>query len=99
MAQNFAVMIYPPIGAANNVSYTGTSTSAQDTGASTIKIMLSATTLCHIRFGDSGVGSAVATDYPIQPNVDYVFDIGPGSRYFTVIRDATSGTLYWVKVA
>mgnify|MGYP000959800095 CR=1 FL=1 len=97
MAQNFAVMSYGPR-AGTAVSVSAASTSAQDLGAGTTRVVISSTTLCHIIFGDSSVAAAQSTDYPLQPNTDYVFDIAPFCRYFRVIRDSASGTLTWAVV-
>lgn len=97
MAQNFAVMVFGPT-AGTQVSVAATSTTAQSVVGQT-RIVISSTTLCHIIFGASNVAAAQATDYPLQPVTDYVFDVTPGRDYFRVIRDAADGTLTWAPTA
>lgn len=92
------VKIYGPQ-AGNNVSVTGTSTSAQNLGADTQRILLKVGEAAYIRFGTSSVGAAVSTDYLLEADKDYVFDVAPFCQYFRVLRVASDSTLYWAKVA
>ena len=97
VSQNFAVMVFGPK-AGTQVSVAAASTSAQSVIGQT-KIVISCTTLCHIIFGGTTVAAAQSTDYPLQPNTDYVFDVTPGRDHFRVIRDSADGTLIWAPAA
>lgn len=94
---NAAVMVFGPL-AGTQVSVTSTSTAAQSLAGKT-RVVISCTTLCHIIFGGTTVAAAQSTDYPLQPNTDYVFDIVSGRDNFRVIRDSADGTLTWASVA
>lgn len=83
----------------NPVSITGTSTGAQDLGASTVRIIMKTTVKTHIRFGESAVGAATTNDYPLEADCDYVFDVHVGSRFFRAIRASSDGTLIWAVIA
>jgi hypothetical protein len=83
--------------AGNSVSITGTSTAAQNLG-SVLRIVITSTTKTHIRFGASDVGAAVTTDFPLEANQPYTFDVAPGRQYFRAIRASADGTLIWAQV-
>lgn len=92
------VKIYGP-GAGTSVAFSGTSTAAQDLGDQTQRVMITVSGTARVRFGDASVPAAVSTDQALFASQNYVFDVSPGTRYFTVIQDAASGTLIWAKVA
>lgn len=94
-----AVAVTAPIGAPTTTAFTSTSTAAIDLGNGTVRVIMQATEACYIRFGESDVGAALTSDWPINADVPYVFDINPGNRYFRVIRASTDGNLVWALCA
>lgn len=92
------VQIYGP-GPGTQLTVTGTSSAAQDLGEGTVRIVIKCAETSCIRFGTATVGAAVTTDFPLEADKDYVFDVSPGTRYFRVIQLSTGGLLTWAKVA
>lgn len=99
--------------AAQSVAITGTSTTAQATGAPTgvigvggayITFIFLPTTApttptdtVHLRFGDASVGAAVVADMPLPPGIYVSWWCGPGMSHFRAIQTTTGGILYWWK--
>lgn len=56
-----------------------------------------ATTLCHVKFGDSGVGAATTADLVLGPWVTRRY-VEPSVTHLRVIQSAAAGFLSWQRV-
>jgi hypothetical protein len=85
----------------NSQAVAAASTAAVDTTISGNKpefITLICSADAYICFGDSAVGAATSSDWPITANVPQTFQIHPKEdRYFRVIRASGDGTLKWYR--
>lgn len=90
------LLVVAPTGTSDTVtSVTTSSTSAVALPTKASRIWISADEKIHIIFGDSAVAAAVvATCRPLQPDVDYIFDILPGQTHVRMIAATTTGNVY-----
>lgn len=75
-------------------AYTGTAgelAAAIGAGVKTVRLM--ATTLCHVKFGNTGMSAATTSDMPLPPNLPEYFNI-EGGEQISVIQNAAGGNLY-----
>jgi hypothetical protein len=90
-------------GQATRTAVGATSSSAQTIGtlAASREVMLVASTRCFIRFGDSDVGPAAATNaalLPLPADAMFHMRLASGVTHYTVIRDTADGFVRIVPV-
>ena len=92
-SRNDARVPYPVEGGAQSVAYTATaSATASAVGPQTRRVLISASSDCHIRFGATPVATTADTFVPA--NSTMFLSIRPGQKV-SAVQDSAGGTL-WV---
>ena len=90
------LLVMAPTGVSNSAtSVTTSSTAAVALPVGASRIWIVAIEAIHIIFGDSGVAAAVvATCPPLQPDVDYIFDLSPSQTHVRMIAASVTGLVH-----
>lgn len=92
-SRNDARVPYPVLGGAQSVAYTATAAATTNpVGAQISRVLLWASTDCHVQFGGAPV--ATTADMFVPANTQMLMSIRRGERV-SAIRDSADGTL-WV---
>jgi len=82
-----------------NTAYTATSSAAvqlNSTGTGAYLVVVTPTTNCYIKFGESNMPAAAAADFPLEAGVEYIFEVSTQfTGYFRVVRQTADGSLNW----
>lgn len=79
-------------------AFTDTSTAAVALPTGAKRVYMYCDQLCHVAFGTSAVGAATTSSLPVAAGMPYVFDVKGGVTHFRVIRNTTTGTLWFSNV-
>jgi len=86
-------------GPGSTVTAGATSTAAQS-AVGMLRIAMSVTQPCHIRFGDANVGAATSSDLLLVSGILYMWDLTASRDHFTAIRDGGSDSVItWASIA
>lgn len=77
------------------VSVTSSASAGQDTGQTCRYITVVSSVDCFIRFGATSSVAATTSSWPLYAKQERQFDLRFDSKFFSVIRASTDGTLYW----